>query len=377
MPTIVPVNTPGGDYDVRIGRDLIAHAGEALAPLGLGKKIAIIVDQTVATLCGEEPFGLSSLLKSLSDAGFEIKNNNGPNVRLVPAGELSKNTKTYAEILSFLAERKLDRQSTVIALGGGVIGDLTGFAAATYLRGVNFVQIPTTLLAMVDSSVGGKTGVNLPEGKNLVGAFYQPRLVLADIGSIATLPPRELAAGMAEVIKHGLIRDPQLFDRVATGTPTDADWETVIQRNVEIKAAVVNADERETTGLRAILNFGHTIGHAIEAVAGYGTLLHGEAVAVGMRAAAHLSHLVLGLPESDVRRIEAAIAANHLPLHFDGGSHDKLLDVMSRDKKVKAGTINWVLLPKIGEAKVTTDVPPEAVTKALEIIRTEPNTKNF
>ncbi len=359
MSTIVPVNTPGGDYEVRIGNNLIKNAGAMLAPLKLGNKITIISDENVT------PLYSPVLLESLREAGFTTS------LCEVPAGEGSKDIAIFGDVLSYLAQQRLDRQSTVLALGGGVVGDLTGFVAASYLRGVNFIQVPTSLLAMVDSSVGGKTGVNLPEGKNLVGAFYQPRLVLADIGSLSTLPPRELAAGMAEVIKHGLIRDESLLALIEKGTPT-TEWESVVKRNVEIKASVVNADERETTGLRAILNFGHTIGHAIEAVAGYGKLLHGEAVAVGMRAAAHLSHLVLGLPLSDVRRIEAAIAASQLPLHFDGGSHEQLIEVMSRDKKVKAGSINWVLLPKIGEAKVTKDVPAEAVTKVLEIIRTAP-----
>lgn len=360
MSTIVPVNTPGGNYEVRIGNNLIKNAGAMLASLKLGKKITVISDENVT------PLYSPVLLESLREGGFITS------LCEVPAGEASKDISIFGDVLSYLAQQRLDRQSTLIALGGGVVGDLTGFVAASYLRGVNFIQMPTSLLAMVDSSVGGKTGVNLPEGKNLVGAFYQPRLVLADIGSLTTLPPRELHAGMAEVIKHGLIRDAALFERVALGLPTLAEWESVVQRNVEIKASVVNADERETTGLRAMLNFGHTVGHAIEAVAGYGNLLHGEAIAVGMRAAAHLSHLVLGLPLKDVHRIEAAIAANHLPLHFDGGSHEQLIEVMSRDKKVKAGSINWVLLPKIGEAKVTNDVPDEAVTKVLEIIKTAP-----
>ncbi len=358
MSTTVPVNVPGGHYAVVIGTGLLRHAGETIAALKIGKKIAVIADANVV------PLHSPILLESLRQAGFEIS------LYEVPAGETTKDLAVFTKILSFLAQQRLDRQSTVIALGGGVVGDLSGFAAASFLRGVNFIQIPTSLLAMVDSSVGGKTGVNLPEGKNLVGAFYQPRLVLADLDTLKTLPPRELSAGMAEVIKHGIIADTKLFDLVAKGTPTN--WAPVIKRNVEIKAAVVAADEHETSGKRALLNFGHTVGHAIEAVAGYGKFLHGEAVAIGMRAAAHLSHIVLNLPEIDVRRIEAAIVANKLPLSYPDADSEKLLDVMSRDKKVRSGSINWVLTPHIGEALTTKDVPDEAVRHVLDVIRTEP-----
>jgi 3-dehydroquinate synthase len=358
MPTLVPVNTPSAHYHVAIGHGLLREAATLLAPLQLGKKVAVIADANVT------PIHSPALLTSLQQAGYETA------FYEVRPGETTKDLSVFAQILSFLAQKRFDRQSTVISLGGGVVGDLGGFVAASFLRGVHFVQIPTTLLSMVDSSVGGKTGVNLPEGKNLVGAFYQPRIVLADLDTLKTLPPRELAAGMAEVIKHGIIADAALFDHVAQGTPSD--WEQVVRRNVEIKAAVVAADEHETSGKRAQLNFGHTVGHAIETVAGYGQYLHGEGVAIGMRAAAHLSNIVLGLPAADVRRIEDAIAANHLPLHFPNAPREKLLDVMSRDKKVRAGNINWVLIPRLGEAITTKNVPPGAVEKVLDLIRNEP-----
>lgn len=361
MATTVSVNTPSGQYEVHIGSGLLKTIGAKLTELGLGKKIAVIADQAVSALYSP------ALLESLREAGFTTS------LTEVASGEPSKDIAVYAKVLSYLAQQRLDRQSTVIALGGGVIGDLTGFVAASYLRGVNFVQVPTTLLAMVDSSVGGKTGINLPEGKNLVGAFYQPRLVLADVDTLLSLPQRELSGGMAEIIKHGIIADPELFQQVASGvTGSPEKLASIIQRNVEIKAAVVSQDERETSGKRALLNFGHTIGHAIEAAAGYGSLHHGEAVSIGIRAAAHLSHAVLKLPMTEVRRIEAALAANKLPLHFAGSSHEKLAEIMGRDKKVKAGKINWVLTPRIGEAIVIKDVPPDAVDYVFDLIRTPP-----
>lgn len=363
MPSIVPITTPGGSYEVRIGRGLIKTAGLEIAKLVRGKKVAVIADANVA------PLYSAALLESLREADFSTS------LFEVPAGETSKDIPVYAQALSFLAQQKLDRESTVIALGGGVVGDLTGFVAASFLRGIHFVQIPTSLLAMVDSSVGGKTGVNLPEGKNLVGAFYQPRLVLADLDTLTTLPPRELAAGMAEVIKHGIIADPELFELLRAGTPVDLG--PIVERNVRIKAAVVAADERETneadpSGGRMKLNFGHTIGHAIEAAAGYGQLLHGEAVAIGIRAAAHLSHKLAGLPASDVAQIEAVLAANKLPLHFECATVEKLSHAMSLDKKSKLGSINWVLVPVIGQTVINRNVPAEAVAEVLEIIRTAP-----
>jgi 3-dehydroquinate synthase len=279
-----------------------------------------------------------------------------------------------AHLLSQLAQRKIPRSGTVIALGGGVIGDLAGFVAATYLRGIAFVQVPTTLLAMVDSSVGGKTGVNLPEGKNLVGAFHQPRLVVADLDTLATLPPREFAAGMAEVIKYGAIRDSALFDRVARGvTPQDADLAEIVEICVTIKARIVERDEFETKGERALLNFGHTLGHAIEKATGYTRYLHGEAIALGMRAAAWLSvwHPETNLPEADARRIEAALAANHLPTQLDPAvDRAAVLAALGNDKKVASdGGNRWVLLKKLGEAQSGMTVEPALVKKALNLLR--------
>jgi 3-dehydroquinate synthase len=266
---------------------------------------------------------------------------------------------------------RLSRSGNIIALGGGVIGDLAGFVAATYLRGIALVQVPTTLLAMVDSSVGGKTGVNLPEGKNLVGAFHQPKLVVADLDTLATLPATEFAAGMAEIIKAGAIKDKALFDRVAKGVkPDDADLDEIVEKCVAIKARVVEKDEFETKGERALLNFGHTIGHAIEKATGYKTYLHGEAISLGMRAAAWLSVWHLGLPESDAKRIEAALAANHLPLVLKPEvDRAAILAAIGNDKKVAAdGQVRWVLLKSLGEATSGHELPTALVEKALGVL---------
>jgi 3-dehydroquinate synthase len=292
------------------------------------------------------------------------------------AGESSKSISHVAALLSELARFKIPRTGTVIAFGGGVIGDLVGFVAASYLRGINFVQIPTTLLAMVDSSVGGKTGVNLPEGKNLVGAFHQPRLVVADLDTLATLPAREFAAGMAEVIKYGAIRDRALFDRVSkTVTSQDDDLAEIVEKCVTIKARIVERDEFETKGERALLNFGHTIGHAIEKATGYTRYLHGEAISIGMRAAAWLSvwHPETNLPEADARRIEAALAANHLPTQLDPAvDRAAILAALGNDKKVAAdGGNRWVLLKKLGEAQSGLTVTPADVERALSLVYTK------
>jgi len=276
-----------------------------------------------------------------------------------------------AHLLSAMAMQKISRSGTVVALGGGVVGDLAGFVASIYLRGIAFVQIPTTLLAMVDSSVGGKTGVNLPEGKNLVGAFHQPKLVIADLNALTTLPLREFAAGMAEVIKYGAIRDKALFNRVSTTVnAADADLDAIIETCVSIKARIVENDEFETKGERALLNFGHTIGHAIERATGYTTYLHGQAVALGMRAAAWLSVWHAGLPEADAIRIEVALTANHLPVTLSPEvDRSAILSALGNDKKVAGdGRNRWVLLNSLGEASSGHELSHEAVEKAVDLL---------
>jgi len=284
--------------------------------------------------------------------------------------------KDYSYLLSKLAESKISRSGIVLALGGGVVGDLAGFVAATYLRGINFVQVPTTLLAMVDSSVGGKTGVNLPEGKNLVGAFHQPKLVVADLDTLKTLPAKEFAAGMAEVIKYGAIRDKALFDRVSKPVkPDDADLDEIVEKCVAIKARIVENDEFETKGKRALLNFGHTIGHAIEKATGYKKYLHGEAISLGMRAAAWLSRREAGLSQEDARDLDLALIANQLPVVLDKDVDSQaILAALGNDKKVAADGVNrWVLLKKLGEAESGRVIPPGLVAQAVEYLRTHPD----
>jgi 3-dehydroquinate synthase len=346
-------------YDVLIGRGLLDHAADLLARKNILGPVAVISDTATSKLFARR---VATILDDAEIPAFSVT---------IPAGESSKSMENVTALLSQLAQQKMPRSSAVIGLGGGVMGDLSGYVAASYLRGVDFVQIPTTLLAMVDSSVGGKTGVNLPEGKNLVGAFYQPKLVIIDLDTLKTLPKREFSAGMAEVIKYGAIRKKSLFDLVAGGiTSDDKELDRIVKTCVSIKARIVENDEFETKGERALLNFGHTIGHAIEKVTGYKTYLHGEAISLGMRAAAWLSVWHCGLPESAAHQIEAALAANHLPLNLKSGIDRKaILGALGNDKKVAAdGRNRWVLLEKLGKASSGHELPPELVEKAVEIL---------
>jgi 3-dehydroquinate synthase len=356
----VRVDLGAQSYDVVIGKGLLRHAGEMMAPL-VSEPLHIITDETVAPL-----------LAPRLEHGLNLARYQGE-VTSVRAGEESKSMNVVSGLLSILAERKMPRSATIVALGGGVIGDLAGYVAAAYLRGINFVQVPTTLLAMVDSSVGGKTGVNLPEGKNLVGAFHQPRLVVADLDTLATLPSREFAAGMAEVIKYGAIRDRTLFDRVAREVvPSDDDLAEIVETCVTIKARIVERDEFETKGERALLNFGHTIGHAIEKATGYTRYLHGEAIAIGMRAAAWLSvwHPETNLPEADARRLEATLAANHLPTQLDPAvDRAAILAALGNDKKVAAdGGNRWVLLKALGHAESGFELQSDMVGRSVDLL---------
>jgi len=339
-------------YEIVIGKGLLTQAGELMETLALGKRGVILTDGNVG------PLYAGKLRDSLARAGKEVTE------LTIPAGESSKSLRQVVRLLEKMPGLGLDRHSFIIALGGGVVGDLAGFVAATYLRGIAFVQVPTSLLAMVDSSVGGKTGVNLPQGKNLVGAFYQPRLVIADIGLLKTLPARELRSGFAEVIKTAAIRDAKFFSwleknhrRVLALEP--AAVVRAVRHCCEIKAEVVGADERES-GLRAILNFGHTIGHAMEALRDYQGLLHGEAVATGMVCAAELSVKHAGLKRAEADRLRALVAASRLPVRV-GKQYavQDLLKATRLDKKAKAGKVKFVLLPRLGAA-----VSSEAVTDA-------------
>ncbi len=345
-------------YPIDIGSGLVERAGELLGPRLASRRAVVVSNPVVAR------HWLAPLREGLARAGIDAK------VLLIPDGEAHKSWDTLHDLLTRLLEMQAERSTTLIALGGGVVGDIAGFAAAIYQRGMRYVQIPTTLLAQVDSSVGGKTAVNHPLGKNMIGAFYQPEAVLIDIDCLRTLPARELAAGLAEVIKYGAIRDAAFFDWLegnldALLAREPFALEHAIGTSCRIKAQIVAADERES-GERALLNFGHTFGHAIEAAQGYGNWLHGEAVGAGMVIAAKLSRRHCGLPEDDVRRIERLVERAGLPVAPPLLPYSRWLELMARDKKVAAGTIRFVLLEALGRAVVTADVAPEDLSAVLE-----------
>jgi 3-dehydroquinate synthase len=352
---IVQVPLGSRSYAIKISGGLLAQLGAECAQLKLGQRCAVITDSNVGKHFAK------AALKSLAASGFQTV------LITVPAGETSKRIAVVEKCYDQLAAHRLERKSFIVALGGGVVGDLAGFVAATYLRGIPFVQVPTTLLAQVDSSVGGKTGVNLSAGKNLVGAFYQPQLVLCDLDALKTLPKREYISGLAEVIKYGIIYDAVLFAQLERNLPKllqrdPATLRTVIARCCEIKADVVGEDETDN-GLRAILNFGHTIGHAIENSSGYGKFLHGEAIAIGQVAAAGLSKQVLGLPSGDAERIEKLFVAAGLPvkIKLNAAQRQKLFTAMKLDKKVSGGEVTFVLAEKIGRVKFGCKVATAAI----------------
>ena len=345
-------------YPINIGQGLIADANLILPHLKR-KQVAIVTNTTVA------PLYLEKLAQPLRDAGVTVI------TIILPDGEVYKNSATLNLIYNELLKNRVERSTTLIALGGGVIGDLTGYAAATYLRGVPFIQIPTTLLSQVDSSVGGKTGINHPLGKNMIGAFYQPKLVLADIDTLKTLPARELSAGMAEVIKYGLIRDAKFFDWLEVHMPelmalNTAVISEAIYRSCQNKAEVVAADEHES-GERALLNLGHTFGHAIENAMGYGVWLHGEAVAAGSMLAADLSRRMGWLKDDEIKRMTSIFQAANLPITPPALGVDKYLDLMGLDKKVENGKIRLILLQGIGKSVITSDYDTNLLRETLAI----------
>lgn len=343
-------------YPIYIGEGLISNY-ELISQHILGKKVAIITNETVADIY------LKTLMETVSPHKELIS-------IILPDGESYKSKDSLDSIYAQLLENKADREITLIALGGGVIGDITGFAAATYMRGVNFIQIPTTLLSQVDSSVGGKTGINHPLGKNMIGAFYQPKCVISDMDVMKTLPSRELSAGLAEVIKYGLIRDNKFFEWLESHIQHLMEMNPkylieAVQRSCENKAAVVEADEFES-GIRAILNLGHTFGHAIEVAQGYGNWLHGEAVGAGMVMAAKLSQSMGWLADKDVGRIVALIKKAGLPTEPPKISVKKYMELMMLDKKTKDGQINLVLQKSIGDAVLTNQYDPKKLHQILE-----------
>jgi 3-dehydroquinate synthase len=363
MSRSVPVGLGARAYDVVIGPGLLAEAGRRIAPLARRKRLAVVSDETVWGLHGP------ALTASLEGAGIAA------HPLIVPPGEQTKSFEGLADVTDRLLALELDRGDIVVAFGGGVVGDLTGFAAAIYKRGIDFVQIPTTLLAQVDSSVGGKTAIDTPRGKNLVGAFHQPRLVLADLDVLSTLPDREMRAGYAEVVKYGLLGDFGFFEWLETHSAAvlarepDALARAVI-RSVEMKAEIVAEDEKEQ-GRRALLNLGHTFGHALEAETGYGAaLLHGEAVAAGQALAFRFSAAQGLCAGQDAARATAAIAGAGLPTRLDeipGHPFDaaRLVRHMAQDKKAEAGQLTFVLARALGDAFVAKNVDAEAVRRFL------------
>ena len=359
MQTISVDFTPSTEkrsYPIHIGHGILEQADLILSCLPQ-KRVAIVSNTTIAPLYMEK---LRTALDKNGVVSIPI---------ILPDGEVHKNWATLNLIFDALLKNHCERNTTLLALGGGVVGDLTGFAAATYLRGVPFIQIPTTLLAQVDSSVGGKTGINHPLGKNMIGAFYQPRMVLTDSATLSTLPDRELRAGLAEIIKYGLIRDPAFFDwleqnmhRLLARDP--AILNEAIRRSCENKAEIVATDEKEK-GVRALLNLGHTFGHAIENGMGYGIWLHGEAVAAGTILAAELSRRMKLISEADVSRIRKIFMQAGLPIAAPEMPPEKYLQLMMLDKKVESGKTRFILLNRIGEAVMRADIPPTVLTETI------------
>ncbi|MHB8882233.1 MAG: 3-dehydroquinate synthase [Thermodesulfovibrionales bacterium] len=345
-------------YSIVMDSGTLSGLGRALERFDFSRKVALVSNPTVYALFGKET------AESLKASGFDLLE------VIIPDGEQYKSLTSAETIYGELLRAKLDRRSCLIALGGGVIGDLTGYAASTYMRGIDFIQVPTTLLAQVDSSVGGKTGVNHSLGKNMIGTFWQPRLVWIDIKTLKTLPPKEFCSGLAEVIKYGVIWDREFFDMLEASREKilaldEATLIEVIRRSCEIKAEVVSKDERES-GLRAILNYGHTVGHAVETLTGYTRYLHGEAVAIGMHAAARLSNVLGLMDEKQVLRIKALIEACGLPAEVPAGIRDEdLLAAMQLDKKTVSGALRFVLPEKIGSVRIQADIRSEEIIKAV------------
>ena len=357
--TEVRVELGPRSYPIYIASGSLKELGKIAGRYLTGKRVLVVTNPVVAGFHG------GTVKQSLAGAGFTVCEAE------IPDGEEFKNLSTVAGLYDKALEGGLERGDAVLALGGGVVGDVAGFVAATYMRGVPFVQVPTTLLAQVDSSVGGKVGVNHPRGKNIIGAFYQPKFVLIDPDTLSTLPPREVRAGLAEVIKYGVIWDAAFFSWLETNiiqvlSLEPAALEYAIATSCRIKAAVVSADEKEE-GMRAILNFGHTVGHALEAVTGYQRFVHGEAVAVGMVAAARLAVRLGYLTPAEVGRMAALLSRTGLPQAVPPNIiPEALLEAMHRDKKVARGRLTFVLPEAIGRVRIVQGVPEEEVRAALE-----------
>lgn len=356
MHEVIQVNLEYGNYEIHIGNNIWPILGEALKPYR-DYRLALVTDQTVDRLYGDKIYGL------LNDSGYMIDK------EVIEPGESSKTLSTVEEICDRFLDAQLDRRSTVVALGGGVVGDIAGFAAATYMRGIRYVQVPTTLLAQVDSSVGGKTGVNLRGGKNLVGAFHQPVLVLVDTSFLLTLPEREYRTGLAEVVKYGIIRDAALFELLEERTEEVKRREPellaeIVARCLKIKAGVVSRDEKEQ-GERAVLNLGHTFGHAFENLTGYKRFTHGEAVSAGIAYASRLAVKRGLLTAGDEERIERLLTAFGLPTVVEGLGAENVIAVMHRDKKALGGRITVILPEGIGGCVIASDVKKSELRDVL------------
>ncbi len=356
MTTRTIVSLSRNPYQIIVGEGILERTGEFLGEVLPPAKCAVITDTNIAPLYGD------AVVASLREAGFH------PTVVTIPAGEMSKSLETTEKVCARMISAGLDRGAFVAALGGGVVGDLAGFVASVYYRGIPHVQIPTTVVAQVDSAIGGKTGVNAREGKNLIGSFHQPALVIADTETLSTLPKREFNEGMAEIIKHAVIRDAAMI--VDLRETVTSDLSALIARNQEIKSAIVVEDEFEKLGVRALLNFGHTIGHAIENAAGYGRYLHGEAVSIGMAAALRLSVDKAGLSPEEAEAVLDALRAFDLPVHLPEEIRaEALMGSLTKDKKFEAGAIRFVLTRKLGSAFLSKEISEEDIRLTIDQIR--------
>ncbi|NRB09209.1 MAG: 3-dehydroquinate synthase [Richelia sp.] len=365
MASLITVNLPQQSYEIAIAPGNLERLGEYMADLKLGKKVLLVSNPTIFKHYGQKA------IASLEAGGFKFVHH------ILPAGERYKTPSSIKKIYDAALANRLERSSTMVALGGGVIGDMTGFASATWLRGINFVQVPTSLLAMVDAAIGGKTGVNHPQGKNLIGAFHQPRLVLIDPDILQTLAAREFRAGMAEVIKYGIIWDAELFAQMENnknlsqlGYIKSELMDFILTCSCQAKADVVSKDEKEA-GLRAILNYGHTIGHAVESLTGYTQVIHGEAVAIGMVAAGQIA-MELGMwTKQDTQRQDALIQKAGLPTKLpDSLDINTIADTLQTDKKVKDGKVRFILPTQIGNVEIIDKIPTEILCKVLSAMRT-------
>ena len=359
----IPVSLGDRSYEIVIGHGILTDLGSGISRLGLGRKQTIVTSPTLWPLYGK------SVYDSLASSNFDVS------VVTMGDDEKSKSLQTVSSIYDELLKNELDRSSGIVAVGGGVVGDIAGFAAATFMRGIRYVHVPTTLLAQVDSSIGGKTGVNHPKAKNLVGAFYQPTTVWTDVSTLMTLPERELRSGLAEVIKYAIIADRELFATLETTLRSfsKASTETLVEivsRCCSIKARIVEEDEREQ-GVRSTLNYGHTVGHALEALTDYAHYTHGEAVAIGMIAAAKISREIDTTDEEMVELQETLVEAAGLPTQIDRGIEpDDIVEQLNRDKKRVGGRVRWVLPRTIGEVFLTNEVPSDVVLRILEDMTT-------